>query len=251
MAPIRDAVRAFGTVAAEAEPPEVRDARTALTEAEARRALAARQVHRLEALAGGLAPRKDLDAARAEETSAAAAAARARNVLAAFGEDAGRPALGVNERWIVGRLMQVDVPRVAAGAQAAFLADAFAGERFEGRVDGGPAYVDPVTFTAPLRLRVQDPGDRLRPGMTGALLIEVGAPREALVVPASALVYDHAEPVVFVEKDGRYERRSVKPGVMRDGRVEIAAGIAPGEPVVVTGAPSLLSATRLPAGEGD
>jgi len=249
-AQIRDAVRAFGTVAAEAEPAEVRDARTALTEAEARRALAARQVRRLESLGDGLAPRKELDAARAEETSAAAAAARARNILAAFGRDAEGGALGAHERWIVGRVMQIDVPRVEAGAEAGFLADAFAGERFPGRVDGPPAYVDPVTYTAPLRLRVEDPAARLRPGMTGAVVLEVGPPREAVVVPATALVYDQAQPLVFVEEGGRYEARPVRIGLVRDGRVEVVEGLPPGARVVVVGAPSLLSATRLPAGEG-
>src|ERR671936_2529971 len=73
VAPVRDQVRAFGAVAPEAEPPAMRDARTALAEAEARRALAAQQVRRLEPLAGGIAPRKEVDAARAEEAAAAAA----------------------------------------------------------------------------------------------------------------------------------------------------------------------------------
>ncbi len=42
--PMRDLLRAFGAVAAEEEPPEVRDARTQLAQAEAKRALAMQQV---------------------------------------------------------------------------------------------------------------------------------------------------------------------------------------------------------------
>ena len=95
---VRDVVRGFGTVMADAEPPEVRDARTALAEAEARRTLATQQVRRLEALAGGVAPRKELDAARADEAAAAAAAARTRAVLAAFGSDAARGPLAPGAR---------------------------------------------------------------------------------------------------------------------------------------------------------
>src|SRR5439155_1257599 len=134
-APVRDLVRAFGTVAAEGEPPEVRDARTALIEAEARRALTAQQLRRLEALAGGVAPRKELDAARAEEAAAAASAARARAILAAFGADAARTALGPTERWLIARVMQVDVPHVGGGAEASFVADALPSARFAASVD--------------------------------------------------------------------------------------------------------------------
>ncbi len=56
---VADEVQGFGTVAAEAEPPEVRDAWAQLAEAEAQQRLAHEQVTRLEALArGAVAPRK-------------------------------------------------------------------------------------------------------------------------------------------------------------------------------------------------
>jgi len=250
-APIRDLVRATATVAAEGETPEVRDARTALAEAEARRELAAQQVRRLAALADGVAPRRELEAARAEEASAAAAAARARAVLATFGSDAQQTPLGANERWVIARIVQVDVPRVAPGGEASFVADALPGDRFAASVDGGVSYVDPATLTAPLRLRTSDPEQRLRPGMTGAVALEVGAPREAVVVPAGAVVYDDAQPLVFVAEDGGYAPHPVKLGVARDGRVEIVDGLDAGTRVVVTGAASLLSQARLPAGGED
>ena len=85
--------------------------------------------------------------------------------------------------------------------------------------------------------------------MTGTVTLEVGAPHDAVVVPSAAVVYDDAQPVVFVDEgEGRYARRSVRLGVVRDGRIEIASGLDTGARVVVTGAASLLSATRLPPG---
>jgi len=245
-----DQVRGAGAVAAEAEAPEVRDARAALAEAEARRTLAAQQVERLTALArGAVAPRKELEAARAEETSAAAAAARARHVLAVFGPGAGGTSLAPDETWLMANVVQSDLAAVAAGAEARFVPDAFPGRAFAARVDAAPAYVDPATRLAPVRVRVRDPGRVLRPGMTGAVAIEVGTPRPAITVPAAAVVYDGPQPVVFVEEGpGRYVPHPVRLGVARDGKIEIAIGVAAGGRVVTTGAASLLSATRLPVG---
>jgi hypothetical protein len=250
--PVRDVVAAFGAVAAEGEPPEVRDARAQLAEAEARRLLAAQQVQRLDALArGAVAPRKELEAARAEESAAAAAADKARKVLAAFGGDPARTPLGPGETWVIAQLAQVDVARVEARAEASFTADAFRGRTFSGAVDAAPPYVDPSTRMAPVRVRVRDVEHVLRPGMTGTVAMEVGAPHPAVVVPLAAVVYDGAQPVVFVaEGDGRYTPHPVQLGVSRDARVAITGGLEAGARVATTGAASLLSAARLsPAAE--
>jgi hypothetical protein len=84
--------------------------------------------------------------------------------------------------------------------------------------------------------------------MTGAVALEVGTAHEAVVVPAVAVVYDDAQPVVFVAEEGGYAPHPVKLGVVRDGQVEIADGLGAGTRIVVTGAASLLSQARLPAG---
>ena len=251
--PMRDLVRAFAAVVADEQLAEVRDARTQLAQAEARRRLAGQQVRRLEELAkGAVAPRKELDAARAEEAAASAEAARAVKALAAFGGENDHAPLGADEEWVIAHVPQTDVPRIETGAEAAFTPDAFAASELAARVDAAPAYVDPATRAAPVRLRVRDPAQQLRPGMTGAVTLEVGRPHAAVVVPVAAVVYDDAQPVVFVEEaEGRYALRAVKLGVVRHDRVEIASGVEPGARVVVTGAASLLSATRLPPEGGE
>jgi len=247
--PVRDVVNAFGQVAAEAEPPQVRDARTQVTEAEARLRLAEQQVRRLAALGQDVAPRKELEAARAEQAAAGAAAARARAALAAFGEVGGRTPLGAGETWVIAHVVQSDVGRVEAASACRFSADAFPGRRFAGEVDTEPGYIDPATGTAPVRLRVRDPGHLLRPGMTGAVAMESGASHEATVVPSVAVVYDGAQAVVFVEDGGgRYIARPVQLGVSSDDRIEIVSGVSPGARVATTGAASLLSAARLATG---
>ena len=247
---VADVFHAFGTVTVEGEPPEVRDARTQLVEAEARQRLAAQQVERLEALAkGAVAPRKELDAARAELAGAQAAAARARQVLASFGTDSDHSPITRDETWVIAHVMQSDLGHVRAHAPARFTADAFADRAFDGTVDAAPGYVDPATRTAPARLRVQDSEHVLRPGMTGAVSIDTGQRRPAVFVPSAAVVYDGTQAVVFVEEgEGTYTPHPVRLGITQPGKVEVIGGLTAGTRVATTGAASLLSEARLPAG---
>jgi multidrug efflux pump subunit AcrA (membrane-fusion protein) len=60
-----------------------------------------------------------------------------------------------------------------------------------------------------------------------------GAAEPALVVPTSAVVQIREQSYVFVETGPwTFERRAVTPGVQRDGKTVIHAGLAPGERVV-------------------
>ncbi|HZP43909.1 MAG TPA: efflux RND transporter periplasmic adaptor subunit [Candidatus Binatia bacterium] len=249
-AAVHDVVHAFGAVTAEPVPPEVRDAEAQLADAEAKHRLAAEQLRRAEDLQrGAVAPRKELEAARADEASSAAAVARARAAVASFGTAAPRAPLGADEAWVMAQLVQQEIGRVDEHAAAKVVMDAFPGRTFAGEVDAVPAYVDPASRTAPVRLRVKDPEHVLRPGMTGAVAMEVGRVREAVLVPAAAVVRDGTTALVFVEEaPGRYVPHPVALGVARDAEVEVASGVPPGARVVTTGAASLLSAARLPAG---
>jgi Barrel-sandwich domain of CusB or HlyD membrane-fusion len=242
---VTDSVQAFGTVVGDGERAEVRDARAQLAEAEARAKLAAEQTARLQVLArGGVAPRKELEIAQAEHASATAAAARARAVLGSFGSTTPAPALAGEAAWVMAEVPQDDVGRVRPGATATFEMDA--GRTLAGSVEAAAAYVSTSTRTGSVRLRIRDPQKMLRPGMTGAVSIAIGAPRTAVVVPSDAILQDGASSLVVLEEEpGRFQPRAIEPGTTADGWTEVRAGIAPGTRVVTTGATSVLSATRL------
>jgi multidrug efflux pump subunit AcrA (membrane-fusion protein) len=243
---LRDVLRAPGVVTPDGATPEARDARNDLVAAEARLRLAEQQTERARALApGNVAPRKDLEAALAEETSARAAAARARQVVDALG-GVDPPAGERRGPWVVARVPQERMPAVVAEAPASFTADVEGRPVVPGVVDAAPTYVDSTSRTAPVRIRTDDAAHRLLPGVSGSVAIEVGPLRDAVVVPEVAVVYDDHRPLVFVDDGhGGFTATPVRLGVIRAGRVEVAEGVAAGTRVATTGAASLLSATRL------
>jgi cobalt-zinc-cadmium efflux system membrane fusion protein len=249
---IRDVVRVPAVVAPGGLTPEARDARNERAAAEARLRLAAQQVARLRALApGDVSPRKELDAAIAEEASARAAAEHARAVAEALGgaEDGGAEPGGV---WLVARVPQESVGLVPAGAPAQFTPDLSGRTPVAATVAAAPSYIDAASRTAPVRVRAQDADGRLLPGMTGSLAIEVGAAHDAVIVPEAAIVYDDERTLVFVANgDAGFTETPVAIGVVRDGRAEVVHGVTAGARVATTGAASLLSARRLGAGAPD
>lgn len=112
---------------------------------------------------------------------------------------------------------------------------AFPGEVFRGTVATIDPLVDPATRAVMVRAILPNPDLRLRPGMLMTVSLQSN-PREALVVPESALVAEGSESYVFrLTPQNVAERRPVQLGVRREGRVEILAGLAEGDRIVADG----------------
>jgi RND family efflux transporter MFP subunit len=144
--------------------------------------------------------------------------------------------------WLEVQVPEADVGRIGKPTGAWFEVEGFE-QPFEvapergGRVIGFGGVIDPQTRTAQLVFELPNAERDLRVGMFARVHVLTGAPVKALAVPASAIVDDGSEPVVFVEISGeRFERRPVQLGLRDRGRVQVLAGLAPGERVVSRGA---------------
>jgi HlyD family secretion protein len=90
------------------------------------------------------------------------------------------------------------------------------------------------------------PGSGLRPGMFArAEILPEAAP--ALTVPQEAILFREGRPAAFVLPGGgdRVELRPLTAGRRREGVVEVAGGLVPGERVVVSGAGFLSDGDRV------
>ncbi len=88
----------------------------------------------------------------------------------------------------------------------------------------------PQTHTHPIRIRV--PGEDLLPGELGQVALPLRLRKQALVVPAPALLREEGGQYLFVVADGRLERRPVVAGIRIDDLQAIRQGVAGGETVV-------------------
>jgi hypothetical protein len=109
------------------------------------------------------------------------------------------------------------------------------GKIFKARVGKVLPLFDPAARTLKVRIDVDNPRYDLRPDMFVDVEIPITMP-PSLSVPADAVLDTGKRAIVYVDRgNGVFEPRRVKTGWNLGGQVEITAGLAPGERVVVSG----------------
>jgi RND family efflux transporter MFP subunit len=153
--------------------------------------------------------------------------------------------------WASVRIYEKNLSQVRAGVEAVLRTEAFPGEEFRGRLVLLGAVVDAATRTVEARVEVENPAEKLKPGMYVEAAIACGGTRQALTIPESALQELSSRPVVFVQTaPGVYELRLIEPGERTGGHVEVRRGLAEGD-LVVTAGSFILKSELLKGSLGD
>lgn len=102
--------------------------------------------------------------------------------------------------WVYAQIFQTDVGRLRPGDPAQVTADSYPGRVFSGRIDQILPQVDLATRTARVRLVMDNPGLKLKPGMF--VNVDLKAPLgRGLAVPASAVLQSGTRSLVFLYSD--------------------------------------------------
>ncbi len=157
-------------------------------------------------------------------------------------------------------LTVMDVSRVVARAQvpqeqagllsvndAATIAAADGSSEVAGKVTVvGPA-VDPNSTTLQVWVEAANPGGRLRPGTSVRVSIVAATLKDAIVVPAEALLpsAQGADSMVVIGPDSVAHETNVKVGVQDGGKIQILSGLSPGDRVVTVGGLGLQDGTKV------
>jgi RND family efflux transporter MFP subunit len=128
-----------------------------------------------------------------------------------------------------------DLAPIQKGQPVRFTVNSYPGVVFEGRVLEIAPAVDADTRSAKLRIRVPNPGGKLRAGMFAEGEIRTGETAQAVIIPSAAVYRDDRtakSAYVFVIENGKAARRAIRVGRERDGRLEIVEGLAPGDALI-------------------
>lgn len=138
--------------------------------------------------------------------------------------------------WVLAEVKERDLGALRVGQDATFSVLAYPGESFGGKVVLVGNRVESESRTLEARIEVDNRDGRLKPGMFTDVEITTTMIEGVLVVPDTALQTDGDVQIVFVALgDGKFEKRVVKLGQERHGRVQVLEGIKEGENVVTTG----------------
>src|SRR5262249_30651151 len=145
--------------------------------------------------------------------------------------------------WVIADVAESDLAQVNVGTRATVTLRAYMSEPVEGDVTFIYPELKAETRTAPVRIELANPDNRIKPDMYADVVFQAGADaRPALAVPTSAVIDSGSRQVVLVAKgEGRFEPRPVKLGRRGDGYVEVLDGLVAGE-AVATSATFLIDA---------
>lgn len=135
-----------------------------------------------------------------------------------------------------------ELPRLAEGQRARLEVEPYPGQTFEARVIRVRPVVNPETGTVEVTLEAH-PDGKLTPGMFADVFLVTETRAEALVIPKAALALESLGDTVYVADEGVASRRSVELGFRESDAVEVTAGLAAGEQVVVVGQDGLSNGT--------
>ena len=133
------------------------------------------------------------------------------------------------------RVPELDVRFVLQGQKTPVMIDAFPDRTLDGTVDFVAFKADPATKTFLVRTLIENPFADIRPGMIARVAFVRRVIPDALLAPLFALVDKGGERLVFVEKDGKAQSRTVALGVIEGDRVQITSGLEAGDHLIVKG----------------
>ena len=142
-------------------------------------------------------------------------------------------------------LVGPELGRVREGLATRIRHYAFEGDDISGEVIRLAPSVDTNTHTFRAEVAVSNPKLLLRPGMFVEVTIIAEQRLDVPVVPRESVARRGGKTVVFVLTGQRVARRDISLGLGDDEQVEVLAGVAAGDRIVIRGVETLTDGTRV------
>lgn len=142
---------------------------------------------------------------------------------------------GLERVWAVAEIPEVQAVHLKRGRKVVAALQADPGQTFSGTMQEILPQVNATTRTLQARFEVDNRAGTLVPGML--LRMQVAGPSALrVVVPSEAIIRTGTRAVAIVQKEsGAFDPREVKLGVDLGDQLEVVAGLAEGDQVVVSG----------------
>ena len=134
------------------------------------------------------------------------------------------------------------ISRISLGQTAVVTFDAYPGVDFKAKVFEVSPVLDKSSRTMSVKLKINPPDNRIKAGMYARVRLITESIKDAIVVPAGAIVTREGSPYLFVissQKNGDTPAKeklcAVEQGIVVDNKTEITKGLIAGDEIVVKG----------------
>ena len=137
--------------------------------------------------------------------------------------------------WLVAEVFERQANWVKVGQIAEAKIPSMPGVIWKGNVEYIYPELDPVTRTLRVRLRFDNPEEKLMPNMYAHVTIFGKQQKGILNIPREALIRDSKQiRVIRTLGEGRFQAQEVTTGIESDDKVEIISGLNEGDSIVVS-----------------
>jgi membrane fusion protein, copper/silver efflux system len=138
--------------------------------------------------------------------------------------------------WLLAEVFERQSEWVEEGQTAEVTLSYIPDKSWQGKVEYIYPSLDPKTRTLKVRLRFDNPGERLKPNMYANVIIYGGAKQNTIVIPLEGLIRTGRDERVIIDLgEGKFEARDVKAGIESGNYVEILDGVNEGDKIVISG----------------
>lgn len=153
--------------------------------------------------------------------------------------------VNVEKLKLKAKVSEQEVLLITQGDTAIVKADVMPEKAFSGVITAIGASADKA-MKYDVEVEVRNAADAaLRAGMYGTARFEIPDTREVLLLDREAIATSLQDPKVFVVKEGKAFLQEVSVGAAANGKVEILAGLEPGDQVVRSGQINLKNGTKV------
>lgn len=140
----------------------------------------------------------------------------------------------ISEVFLESNVYEKDIAEVQLGERITFYSEAFPDNAFEGEISYIAQAADPNTRTIPVRAKIKNPANQLKPEMFGKIFIGLEN-KEVLAINRKAVQKVDDKSVVYIKVPIGFKEIEVVTGRESDGLVEIISGLKPRQRVVTEG----------------
>ncbi len=140
---------------------------------------------------------------------------------------------------------EVFVKKIAKGQSIEIYSPTYGKRKFKGKIVALESLINPDTRMLEVRAAIPNKDNILTPGSFVVVDVYVGQPKNLVFIPQTAIQYSEEGDYVYVVKNNKAVKTSVKLGRREDKNIYIVSGLKAGEQVVTAGAQRLYDGAQV------